>query len=67
VSETRLPGLKSGHQMITPECRLNRGTLGAFREAADRLLSTYSGYVDALANAGVTWHLVLVRHDPAEG
>lgn len=64
--ETKLPGLKTGHQMITPDCRRNRGVMPAFSEAVERIRVSYDKYARADANAGVTWHLVLVRDDPAE-
>jgi hypothetical protein len=64
--ETILSGLKSGHRIITPTCRSNRGPLGAFDEAAERLRQTYARYVDGAANNSVNWHLVLVREDPKE-
>lgn len=62
--ETTIPGLKSGHQIITAECRANRGTTGAFDEAAQRLRRQYDDYARAEANEGVHWHLVLVREEP---
>lgn len=63
MSEVSIPGLKSGHQMITPTCRENRGSIDAFDEATARLRSTYARYADTAANGGVTWHLVLVRDE----
>jgi hypothetical protein len=59
--ETSVSGLKSGHQMITPTCRHNRGATEAFLEAAARLQATYDRYVRSKGNDDVTWHLVLVR------
>lgn len=61
-----IPGLKSCHQMITPDCRANRGVSGAFIEAVERLQNTYSNYARAKANDGVTWHLLLVRQEAEE-
>ena len=59
--ETKIPGLKSGHAIITVECRTNRGRVGAFDEAASRLRKLYDQYSTAEGNGGVDWHLVLVR------
>ncbi|MGN6767837.1 MAG: hypothetical protein ACTHJY_22050 [Rhizobiaceae bacterium] len=57
--ETKIPGLKSGHQMITPTCGANRGTTPAFLESAERLRRLYDNYARAEGNKDVTWHLVL--------
>ncbi|MBX3579944.1 MAG: hypothetical protein KF723_22300 [Rhizobiaceae bacterium] len=64
--ETVLSGLKSGHRIITPTCRMNRGPMGAFDEASERLRAAYAKYVEAPDNNTVNWHLVLVREDPEE-
>ena len=66
ATKTVVPGLKSAHQMITPECRSNRGATGAFLEAAHRVLDAYGRYNLAAGNEDVTWHLVLVRQEPGE-
>lgn len=58
---TQIPGVKAGHQIITPTCRSNRGQQGAWDEAVARLAATYSDYAAAEANADASWHLVLVR------
>jgi len=63
MSQTTIPGLKSGHQMITPVCRQNRGTTPAFLEAVERLQRLYDNYARGAGSEGVTWHLVLVRED----
>lgn len=63
MTETKLPGLKAGHQMITPQCRANRGTTPAFLEAAERLQKAYDTYARCEGNESVTWHLVLIRQD----
>ncbi len=63
MTETKVPGLKAGHQMITPECRQNRGTTPAFLEAAERLQRLYDDYARSEGSEGVTWHLMLVRQD----
>lgn len=62
--QTAISGLKSGHQIITPTCRANRGTTPAFLEAAVRLQRLYDSYARAEGNENVTWHLVLVRDEP---
>lgn len=61
MMETKIPGLKSGHQMITPICRANRGTTPAFLEAVERLRKLYDNYARSAGSEDVTWHLVLVR------
>jgi hypothetical protein len=58
-----IPGLKSGHQIITPTCRQNRGTTPAFLEAAERLQRLYDKYARSHGSEDVHWHLVLVRED----
>lgn len=63
--ETKIPGLKSGHAIITPTCRANRTTTGAFLEASERIQKLYDQYAEAEGNKAVNWHLVLVREDPA--
>lgn len=63
MTEVTIPGLKSGHQMITPTCRENRGTIESFDEAATRLRATFARYADTAENSDVTWHLVLVRDE----
>lgn len=64
MAETKIPGLRSGHQKITPQCRQNRGTTPAFLEAAERLQRAYDDYARSAGSEGVTWHLVLVREEP---
>lgn len=65
--ETQIPGLKSGHQMITPACRAARGTTPAFLEAAKRLQKLYDNYARSEGGDNVTWHLVLTRDEPDLG
>lgn len=65
MTTTTIPGLKAGHQMITPACRQGRGTTPAFLEAAERLQRAYDNYARAEGNGDVTWHLVLVREEKA--
>lgn len=67
MAETKTPGLKAGHQMITPTCRQNRGATSAFLEAAARLQNLYDNYARAASNENVTWHLVLTRDEPEGG
>lgn len=64
---TKIPGLKSAHAIITPTCRANRTTIGAFDEAAKRLKDTYEKYADVDANSDVDWHLLLVRDSHRHG
>lgn len=64
--ETVLSGLKSGHRIITPARRINRGPMGAFDEAVERLRVAYAKYVEAPDDNTVNWHLVLVREDVSE-
>lgn len=64
--ETKIPGLKAGHQVISPTCRQSRGTTPAFLEAAERLQRLYDDYARAQGSEGVTWHLVLVRQEPGK-
>lgn len=64
MSETRIPGLKSGHQIITPVCRVNRGSEPAFIEAVLRLQKLYDRYAASEGSENVNWHLVLVREEP---
>ena len=51
-------------QNITPECRDNRTSFGAFEEAVSRIRQAYVTYHDAPDNANVTWRLSLVRVEP---
>ncbi len=61
--DTKIPGLKSGHAIITPACRANRTVTGAFVEASERIQKLYEQYANMDGNKGVHWHLVLVRED----
>ena len=63
---TIIPGLKSGHRMITPTCRENRTDKGAWITAAVELEALYDKYVRSEGNENVTWHLVLVRDEPKQ-
>lgn len=55
-----IPGMAASHQIITKQCRENRGTFDAFEEAASRLRDDY----DQLARSGIAdeteIHLVLI-------
>ncbi|MDP2621460.1 MAG: hypothetical protein Q8P46_15035 [Hyphomicrobiales bacterium] len=66
TTETKIPGLKVAHQIITPTCRVNRSNAGAIDEAVDRVAATYRRYAGDPNNAGVNWHLVLTRDAPDE-
>jgi hypothetical protein len=63
--ETKIPGVKSAHQMVTPVCRANHGIDAAFSEALGRIKKTYTQLAGSPHNDGVTWHLVLVREEVA--
>ncbi len=63
---TNLPGLKSGHAIITPTCRANRGHMEAFDEAVSRLRAAYERYAGVDANAEANWHLALTVERPGE-
>lgn len=49
--------------MITPTCRQNRTTTGAFLEAAEQIQKLYDNYARTEGGENTTWHLVLVRDD----
>lgn len=61
--ETKIPGVKSAHQMVTPTCRNNHGIDAAFAEALARIKKTYTQLAGSPHNDGVTWHVVLVRDE----
>jgi len=52
-------------QNITPECRRNRGDIGALEEAIYRLEKAYLSYVGAPDNSKVTWRISLVSVEPS--
>lgn len=56
--ETKIPGLKAKHAIITPECRVNRGDTGAIHEALSRVLDEYKAILKARSDKP-TFHLVL--------
>ncbi len=61
---TTVNGLNSGHAVISPGCRMGRGTVEAFDEAARRLKATYEQYAGTEANEQANWHLVLTVERP---
>lgn len=63
MSETKIPGIKAKHAIVTPICRANRGE-GALDEALARLRRAYEDLVGLEANAGANFHLVLTVERP---
>lgn len=59
MSETKIPGIKTKHAIITKVCRKNRGVDGAFDEAVRRLREDYESLAAAPANEAANFHLVL--------
>jgi hypothetical protein len=53
-------------QNVTPQCRANRTSFGAFEEAISRIRQAYVAYHDAQANEDVTWRISLVRVEQDE-
>jgi hypothetical protein len=53
------PGLKFGHQIITLQCRFNRGPEGAFAEAVNRLFALYKEMLPLEANEDASYHLMI--------
>lgn len=56
---TPVPGISASHQMVTLQCRFNRGPEGAFSEAVNRLFAEYKRILPSPANEDATYHLVL--------
>ena len=63
MSETKLPGIKVSHVIITPVCRRNRTAGGAFKEAVNRLLFHYIA-CQVNANNLADFHLALTVDSP---
>lgn len=67
MSGTRIPGIKAQHAMITDQCRVNRGDIGAIDEALARLrvaaINCLPGWP---TDQGVNFHLVLTVERPAK-
>ena len=62
MAETKLPGIKSAHRIVTPVCRENKGRFAPAEEAANALVRKYAEY--SKDDGGhVNWHFVLVRED----
>ena len=62
---TKIPGIACSRQQITPACRANRGIDGALDEAIARIGKAYRELAHDPEAADVTWHISLVREDPA--
>ena len=60
MSETRIPGIKALHAVISDNCRIARGQEGAIDEALLRLRESYMEIVDAWPTGkGTNFHLIL--------
>ena len=59
MSITKVPGLKSEHQIIAPSCREDHGDFGAFDMAVAKLRYAYRTYLPMGNNRSVKFHLVL--------
>lgn len=60
-----IPGLALSHQIITDECRTNRGDAGAFEEAVQRIRDRYDWCAErSPAGRGVKLRLVLLVERP---
>ncbi len=64
MSETVVPGIAAKHVVITPVCLKNHGVIGAFDEAARRLLDEYLA-CQTEGNAKASFHLVLTVERPS--
>lgn len=56
-------GLPACIQIITPECRQNRGLEGAIDEALSRVRKAFLEYASAPDNADVNWNVLLILDD----
>lgn len=67
--ESKIPGIKATHAVISPTCRANRTATGAFDEAVRRLRESYEGIVAARTDE-YDCHIVLTvakrEHDGGE-
>lgn len=61
-----IPGSPASHNIITPQCRLNRTNKGAFDEAVDRARRVYDQICDGWSEVvpQPTLHLVLTMERP---
>ncbi len=66
MSETRIPGIKAQHAIITDQCRVNKGDEAAIDEALGRLHHEYMQPATVPANMGkgVNFHVVLTVERP---
>ena len=67
MSESKVPGLKAEHKIITPNCR-KKGDFVAFDEAVAALRYAYRTYLPLGNNSNANIHLVLtIEHPKSEG
>ena len=66
MPETKIPGLKASHQIISPICRENRGEMGALEEAFERIRATYWNCQNP-DTAHWNFHVVLVADSGENG
>jgi len=67
--ETKVPGIKAAHAVITENCRVVQGgDVEAFDEASRRLRGEYEQLLDAWPQGkGASFHLVLTVDYPTKG
>ena len=63
MSETKIPGLKAAHRIVTPQCIENKGQFQAMVEAVETLEAKYSEYFEH--NPGANFHFVLTIEQPS--
>lgn len=59
MSETRIPGLKAKHAVVTPACIDSKGVAGACDEALERLRAEFLNCSACEANKNADFHFVL--------
>lgn len=55
----KIPGQKAEHAIITPQCVVNRGQLGAIEEALRRIKLEFLGLAPIWEGRGANFHVVL--------
>ena len=63
MAETRIPGIKAGHAVITPNCRRIHGGPGAYEEACRRLREHYESLL-VEGNRDADIHLTITVQRP---
>lgn len=67
MTETKIPGIKAKHAIVTDECRANMSPEAAFDEALERLRQSAEGTNEVRIRNGqhrnVNYHFVLVVED----